>query len=79
MDNELRDIHDISKDRLKRFKFGLLAYREQATLPLKFKLSSSTDIKYYDAKKKNSNLIRRRVPSGSSHSLKGLSQSLPDR
>jgi len=40
-----------AKDRIKQFKFGLSAYNKQAAPSLELKLSSSTDAKYYEAKK----------------------------
>jgi hypothetical protein len=47
-EDELNALHQKAKDNLKRFKFGLSAYR---TPLLELKLSSSTDAKYYEAKK----------------------------
>jgi hypothetical protein len=41
----------VAKDRIKRFKFGLLAFQKQAAPLLELKLSSPTDTKYYKAKK----------------------------
>jgi hypothetical protein len=44
-------LHEASKDRIKRFKFGLSAFRKQATPLFELKLSSPADTKYYEAKK----------------------------
>ena len=45
----------MSKDCIKRFKFGLSVFWKQATLLFELKLSSPTDTKYYKAKKEELN------------------------
>ena len=49
--NELKAIHEASKAKLKNFKFGLSAYRGQPIAAARLKIGSSTDAKYYRAKK----------------------------
>ncbi|KAH6675104.1 hypothetical protein B0J14DRAFT_562118 [Halenospora varia] len=56
VDNNIDEIeinarHQVAKNSLKRFKFGLSAYSEHFLPPLQLKISSSTDAKYYEAKK----------------------------
>lgn len=50
-DDELKALTQISKDKLKRFTYGLSAYSKQAAPIFELKLSSPTDAKYYEAKK----------------------------
>ena len=49
--NKLKAIHEASKAKLKNFKFSLSAYRGQPIAAARLKIGSSTDAKYYRAKK----------------------------
>ncbi|KFZ24291.1 hypothetical protein V502_01231 [Pseudogymnoascus sp. VKM F-4520 (FW-2644)] len=44
-------LHEAAKGKLKRFKFGLSAYREQSVPPFELRLNGSHDVKYHEAKK----------------------------
>jgi hypothetical protein len=44
-------LQEAAKGYIKRFRFGLSAYRKHAALLLDLKLSSATNAKYYEAKK----------------------------
>jgi len=50
-ENEMNIAHQNAKDKIKRFKFGLSAYSEQVASHLGLELTSSTDTKYYKAKR----------------------------